>query len=119
MGLLDWLRPSRGAQTWPAIYRGGLPEVLGTGDGALTLLERELVFQFTYRPQRFRLPLDGASVRAYHYPTGHQSEAFIPAPSHPSDPMVVVTCGGDRRREARFQTRAADEIVGALAKRQR
>ncbi len=117
MGWLDRLRPARGVQTWPAIYRGGLPEVMGTGDGTLALVGEELVFRFLYHSQEFRLPLAGATIRAFRYPHGHQSSTFIPTPTHPSEPMLLVTYGADRFREARFQSAEAERIVAAAERR--
>lgn len=116
VGWLDRFRATGGEQTWPAVYRGGLPEVMGTGDGTLALVGDELVFRFAYRPQKFRLPLAGATVRAFRYPHGHKSNAFIPTPTHPSEPMLLVTYGPERAREARFQTAAADQIAAAVQK---
>jgi len=116
MSLLDRLRPRR-PLAWPAIYRGGLPSVLGTGDGTVRIQDGWLEFRFLYRPQQFRLPLAGAAARVDHYPHPHESSSFIPTPTHPGTPMLVVTPAGDDGLMVRFQTPAADEILKAIALR--
>ncbi len=113
MGFLHRLRPRRDL-AWPVVYRGGLPSVLGTGDGMLRIRDGWLEFRFLYRPQQFRLPLAGADSRVDHYPTPHGSSTFVPAPTHPSTPMLVFTPAGDGGLKARFQTPAADEILKAI-----
>jgi hypothetical protein len=113
---LDRLRRPKTA-VWRATYRGGLPEFLGAGEGVLRLADNHLEFRFAFRPQRFRISLDGAKVEVHRYPKGHASPGIVPVPTHPSEPMLVVSGPGDPPRTALFQTAAAEQVVAAVQQR--
>jgi hypothetical protein len=115
-----WLDRLRGPRTavWRATYRGGLPESLGAGEGVLRLAGNHLEFRYAFRPQQFRIPLDGAKVEVHRYPKAHASASIVPVPTHPSEPMLVVSVPGDPPRTALFQTGAAEQIVAAVQQKQ-
>jgi hypothetical protein len=113
MVLLDrWRRPK--TNTWPATYRGGLPDYLGAGEGVLRLADNHLEFRYAFRPQRLRISLDGANVEVHRYPKAHASSSIVPVPTHPSEPMLVVSVPGDPPRTALFQMGAAEQVVAAV-----
>jgi hypothetical protein len=111
-----WLNRLRRPKTavWRATYRGGLPEFLAAGEGVLRLSDDHLEFRYAFRPQRLRIPLDGAKVEVHRYPKAHASASIVPVPTHPSEPMLVVSVPGDPPRTALFQTGGAEQIVAAV-----
>ncbi len=115
-----WLNRLRRPKTvvWRATYRGGLPDFLAAGEGVLRLSDDHLEFRYAFRPQRFRIPLDGAKVEVRRYPKAHTSESIVPVPTHPSLPMLVVSVPGDPPRTALFQAAAAEQVVAAVQQQQ-